>query len=136
MRILKGFGLSLSRFWNQTIFSGTTVVYAAKGEEITCYQCDYGLHTAVETYKSEVRAARQALRAKGKTPPILPESRITDGVVLIVGVDVSPEGAIATLKALLGRLEEQGLCTGLDEQRKCVFENRSGKQSAFVNRAF
>ncbi len=128
--------MSLRRFWSRTVFSGTTVIYAAKGHEMTCYQCDYELRTAVETYKSEVRAVRQALRAKGKTPPTPPDSRVVDEVVVIFGFDASTESAIATLEALLDRIKEQGLCAGLDAQGKCVFEDRSGKQAAFANRAF
>ncbi len=118
-------GENRNRILTERNFEGTAVVYAAKGYESLSIQCDYQLKTSVNTKKLDVRAARKARVASGQRPPLLPDQRIRDQVVVIVGPDLSAKGVVQTLRALAEKIERQGLSTGLDEFGKNVTEHSS-----------
>jgi hypothetical protein len=120
-------GGNRNRILTERNFEGTAVVYAAKGHESVCIQCDYQLKTRLNTKRLDVRAVRKAKIAEGERPPLLPDERIRDQIVVIVGSEISHRGVPLALRALAEKIEREGLSIGLDESGKSVTEQASSK---------
>ena len=95
-------------------FAGTTVVYAAKGDDAFGMKCDYKLSTMTATHSNEVRLVRKSRRRNGGKVKRLPDDRIRDELVVIFGPDMSANSAVATLKHLAKKIQAEGLLIGED----------------------
>jgi hypothetical protein len=114
MRILHQFGLALTRLLSRSVLEGTTVVYAAKGQEVSCYECDYEIRLAAATNEPEVRAARQERLDGRKSLSQLPESRVQDELLIVVGPNMSAKSFVDTLESLIRHIRSHGMVTGYD----------------------
>ena len=95
-------------------FAGTTIVYAAKGDDAFGMKCDYKLSTMTSTHPNEVRAVRESRRRGGGKVKRLPDDRIRGELVVIFGPDMSANSAVATLKHLAKKIQGEGLLIGED----------------------
>jgi hypothetical protein len=111
------------RIWNGDVFHGTTVVYAAAGDDSFGMQCDYELNTLEDFRKKEVRAYRTSLRRRGKKLEPLKDDQIQDELVVIFGPEMSARRAVETLTALAKKIEREGLLIGRDETDDYVVES-------------
>jgi hypothetical protein len=116
------------RIWNGDSLAGTTVLYAAKGDESFGMQCDYNLQTLFETDPQEVRARRQSRRRTGGKVRPLAEDKIHDELVVIFGPEMSAKSALITLRHLIQKIEEEGLLTGRNEEDDYVTEMLDGSE--------
>jgi hypothetical protein len=119
-----------SRICNGESFAGTTILYAAKDDDSFGMQCDYELATLMELNPEEVRAFRERRRRAGVKVKRLPNDRIRDELVVIFGPDMSAKSAVATLKHLAKKIEQEGLLTGRDEADDYVVETVDGRISS------
>ena len=117
------------RMLDESFFEGTAVVYVAKGYESISLQCDFELEARINSRKSEVRAVREGKRRRGEKPPLLPESRIRNQLVMICGPEMPPVEVIQTLQALIEKIKRQGLSIGLDEAGNSVEEATDGRKT-------
>jgi hypothetical protein len=111
------------RIWNGEFFHGTTVMYAAVGDDSFGMQCDYVLDTLADSRKEEVRAYRASLRLDGKQVRSLAEDRVQNELVVIFGPEMSTRSAVETLRALVKKIESEGLLIGRDEADEYVTES-------------
>jgi hypothetical protein len=111
------------RIWNGDVFHGTTVMYAAAGDDSFGMQCDYELNTLEDFRKKEVRAYRTSLRRRGKKLEPLKDDQIQDELVVIFGPEMSARRAVETLTALAKKIEREGLLIGRDETDDYVVES-------------
>jgi hypothetical protein len=124
MKILKvDMNAGSCRIWNGDTFSGTTVVYAAKGNDSFAIQCDYELLTLMDYHKDEVRAVRENRRRAGAKLKPLPDNRIQDELVVIFGPEMSAQSAVKTLECLVKKIKHEGLLMGMDESEDYVNES-------------
>jgi len=123
MKIVKVEEGGSSRIWNGDVFHGTTVMYAAAGDDSFGMQCDYELDTLVDARKKEVRAYRTSLVRRGKKLDPLKDDQIQDELVVIFGPEMSARRAVETLTALAKKIEREGLLTGRDETDDYVIES-------------
>jgi hypothetical protein len=123
MKILRIDESGSCRIWNGDVFHGTTVVYAAAGDDSFGMQCDYELNTLEDFRKKEVRAYRTSLRRRGKKLEPLKDDQIQDELVVIFGPEMSARRAVETLTALAKKIEREGLLIGRDETDDYVVES-------------
>jgi hypothetical protein len=123
-----GTDTGMSPRWNASYFSGTSVMYAAKGDQLVWRECDYDVGTWALSRPKEVRAYRQNLERRGAKKPRLRKSQLHDELVVILGPEMSPKQAVETLRSLARRIEEMGgLLTGRDCSGQHVAESFSGR---------
>jgi hypothetical protein len=90
-------------------WAGTSVIYAASGTESVAMSGDYDVTYQDESNPGELRAFRQAQRSRGITVKDLGEGKLHDQLVVIFGAEMSAANAVRTLKALISRIETEGL---------------------------
>jgi hypothetical protein len=118
-----------SRIWNGGSLTGTTVMYAAKGDDSFGMQCDYDLQTLLESDPREVRAFRESRRRAGTKLRPLAEHKIHDELVVIFGPEMSAKDAVRTLRHLIEKIEDKGLLTGRNEADDYVIEKVDGRNA-------
>jgi hypothetical protein len=110
------------RIWNGDVFTGTTTMYAAVGDDSFGMQCDYTLDTLEDTHVDEVRAFRRSLRLGKKKVRPLAKDRVKDELVVIFGPDMTARSAVETLMALASKIEREGLLIGRDQADDYITE--------------
>lgn len=115
------------RMWNGDIFAGTSIIYAVRDGDFMPVQCDYELHTLMESNPKEVRAYRQSLKRSGLKQPRLRADQLHEELVVIFGPEMSAKKALHTLEFLTRRIKAEGLLTGRDRSDDYVMETVTGK---------
>jgi hypothetical protein len=110
------------RIGSGDVFTGTTVMYAAVGDDSFGMQCDYTLNTLEETHVDEVRAFRRSLRLEKKRVRPLAKDRVKDELVVIFGPEMTARSAVETLTALAKKIEREGLLIGRDQAYDYITE--------------
>jgi hypothetical protein len=93
-------------------WTGTTIMYTARGKESFGLCGDYEIGYQTDEEPEDVRAARLAKRARGKKVADIGDDKLSDQLVVVFGAEMSATSAVETLEALIHRIKAEGLCIG------------------------
>lgn len=91
---------------------GTAMIYTGRGQESFALSGDYHVSLADESEPEDLRAARLYRASQGDCVSEVPYDKLADELVVIFGTKMTAEGAVSTLKALIARIEDDGLIVG------------------------
>lgn len=93
-------------------WSGTAVIYAASGAASFALSGDYKVSFEDESEPEDMRAMRLFRASQGDPVREVPDDKLAEELVVIIGSGMSAMNAVATLKALIARIEDEGLIVG------------------------
>jgi hypothetical protein len=93
-------------------WSGTAMVYVGRSLESFALSGDYLVNLADETEPEDMRAARVYRASQGERISEVPYNKLADELVVIFGAKMTAQKAVSTLKALIARIEDDGLIVG------------------------
>ena len=93
-------------------WSGTAMIYAARGATSFALSGDYPVSFEDESEPEDMRATRLFHASQGEPVDEVPHDKLADELVVIFGAKITAAGAVATLKALVARTEDDGLIVG------------------------
>ena len=93
-------------------FSGTAVIYAARDSSSFVLSGDYQVSFQDESHPEDMRAARLFRASKGKRVSAVPDGKLADDLVVVIGAKMTAAKAVSTLRALIARIEDEGLIVG------------------------
>ncbi|MEH2565590.1 hypothetical protein [Bradyrhizobium sp. AZCC 2289] len=93
-------------------WSGTAMIYAASGITSFGLSGDYRVSFADESEPADMRATRLFRASQGVLVDELPDDKLADELVVIFGAKMTAAKALATLMALIARIEDEGLMIG------------------------
>lgn len=93
-------------------WSGTAMIYTASGAGSFALSGDYQVSYEDESEPKDLRAARLFRASRGDEVGEVPLDKLGDELVVIFGAKITATKAIKTLKALVRRIEDQGLIIG------------------------
>ena len=93
-------------------WSGTAMIYAARGATSFALSGDYRVSFEDESEPEDMRATRLFHASRGKPVDEVPHDKLADELVVIFGAKITAARAVATLKALVARIEDDGLIVG------------------------
>lgn len=102
-------------------YRGVAVIFGVRGDQVECSQGTYefGHHRKPHPH---VRAYRQDRWLRGKKNEPLPKEALRDELIVVPGAGMTPEATIASLRALIGLIEREGLLVGKAENDLFVQE--------------
>jgi hypothetical protein len=92
--------------------AGTAMIYAARRATSFALSGDYRVSFEDESEPEDIRATRLFHASRGKPVDEVPHDKLADELVVIFGAKITAATAIATLKALATRIEDDGLIVG------------------------
>ncbi|WP_338821866.1 hypothetical protein WDM22_33020 [Bradyrhizobium septentrionale] len=95
-----------------TAWSGTAMIYAARGTMSFALSGDYEVSYRDESEPDDMRAARLFRASQGEAVREAHDEKLGDELVIIFGAKVTAAKAVRTLKALVARIEDEGLIIG------------------------
>jgi hypothetical protein len=93
-------------------WEGTAMMYAASGIRSFALSGDYQISFDDESELGDLRAARLYRASKGDPVAEVPNDKLADELVVIFGAKMTASKALFTLKALIARIEDDGLILG------------------------
>jgi hypothetical protein len=93
-------------------WTGTAMIYAASGTGSFALSGDYQVGYEDESDPEDLRAARLFQASQGKEVGEVPYDKLGEELVVIFGAKITAVSAVETLKALVARIEEEGLIIG------------------------
>src|SRR5436189_3528599 len=98
---------SIDSEWSGT--AGTAMIYAARGATSFALSGDYRVSFEDESEPEDMRATRLFHASRGKPVDEVPHDKLADELVVIFGAKITAARAVTTLKALVARIEDDGL---------------------------
>lgn len=93
-------------------WSGTAMIYTATGLASFVLSGDYNVTYADESEPEDLRATRMYRKSCGQRVRKVPKDKLADELVVIFGAQITASKALQTLKALIARIEDEGLLIG------------------------
>jgi hypothetical protein len=93
-------------------WSGTAMIYAASGVASFGLSGDYRVSFTDESEPADMRATRLFRASQGDRVDEVPDDKLAEELVVIFGAKMTATRALATLKALVARIEDEGLMIG------------------------
>jgi hypothetical protein len=93
-------------------WSGTAMIYAASGAGSFALSGDYQVSYEDESDPEDLRAARLFQASQGEDVGEVPYDKLGEELVVIFGAKITAVKAVETLKALVARIEDEGLIIG------------------------
>lgn len=91
---------------------GTAMIYAASGTGSYALSGDYEVSFANESQPEDMRAARLFKSSQGELVDKVSHDKLGDELVVIFGASITALKAVQTLRALVARIESEGLIIG------------------------
>ena len=93
-------------------WSGTAMIYAARNTASFALSGDYQISFEDEFEPEDMRAARLFRAGEGDPVVEVPDDKLADELVVVIGAKMTAAKAVSTLKALIARIEDEGLIVG------------------------
>ena len=93
------------------------MIYAITENDQDAFQADFRIKTLEETHPDQTRAYREARKARGEGVLNIPNDQLKHEAVVLFGPDMTPNQAIAALRRLASKIENEGLLIGC--KKKC-----------------
>jgi hypothetical protein len=93
-------------------WSGTAMIYAASGVSSFGISGDYRVSFTDESEPADMRATRLFCASQGESVDEVPDDKLAEELIIIFGAKMTAINALATLKALIARIEDEGLMIG------------------------
>jgi hypothetical protein len=85
------------------------MIYAASGSGSFALSGDYRVSYEDESHPDDLRAARLFQASRGRDVGEVPHDKLGEELVVIFGAKITAANAVKTLKALVARIEDEGL---------------------------